>query len=46
MNVKVSVFVTSFEAIMYLLLNNLHDCTFKVLKQMEYSSTTKQLTFV
>ena len=29
MNVKVSVFVTCAEAIVYLLLYNLHDCTFK-----------------
>ena len=29
MNGKISVFVTFIEAIMYLLLYNLHDCTFK-----------------
>ena len=29
MNVKISVFVISVEAIIYLLLYNLHDCTFK-----------------
>ena len=29
MNVKMSVFVTCVEAIMYLLLYHLHDCTFK-----------------
>ena len=29
MNVKISVFVIYVEAIIYLLLNNLHDCTFK-----------------
>ena len=28
MNVKISVFVTCAEGIIYLLLNNLHDCTF------------------
>ena len=30
MNAKISVFVICVEAIMYLLLYNLHDCTFKV----------------
>ena len=29
MNAKISVFVTYVETIMYLLLNNLHDCIFK-----------------
>ena len=29
MNVKISVFVTCAKAIIYLLLYNLHDCTFK-----------------
>ena len=32
MNVKISVFVISVEAIIYLLLYNLHDCTFKCFK--------------
>ena len=30
MNAKISVFVISIEAIIYLLLYNLHDCTFKI----------------
>ena len=30
MNAKVSVFVICVEAIIYLLLYNLHDCTFKI----------------
>ena len=30
MNVKISVFVTCVEAIIYLLLYNLHNCTFKM----------------
>ena len=30
MNVKISVFVICVKAIIYLLLYNLHDCTFKV----------------
>ena len=30
MNAKISVFVICVEAIIYLLLYNLHDCTFKV----------------
>ena len=29
MNAKISVFVIRVEAIIYLLLHNLHDCTFK-----------------
>ena len=29
MNAKISVFVKCVEAIIYLLLDNLHDCTFK-----------------
>ena len=32
MNAKISVVVICVEAIIYLLLHNLHDCTFKVLK--------------
>ena len=30
MNAKISVFLICVEAIIYLLLNNLHDCTFKL----------------
>ena len=30
MNAKISVFVICFEAIVYVLLYNLHDCTFKI----------------
>ena len=37
MNVKISVFVTCVEGIIYLLLCNLHDCTFKLL-QAHYST--------
>ena len=33
MNAKISVFVNCVEAIIYLLLYNLHDCTFKLNKQ-------------
>ena len=33
MNAKTSMFVICVEAIIYLLLCNLHDCTFKTLKQ-------------
>ena len=37
MNAKVSVFVTCFEGIIYLLLYNLHGCTFKqLLTTIEY----------
>ena len=35
MNAKVSVFVIYVEANIYLLLYNLHDCTFKVLDKKE-----------
>ena len=35
MNAKISVFVTCIEAIIYLLLYNLHDCTFKQNKLRE-----------
>ena len=31
MNAKISVFVIGVEAIIYLLLNNVQDCTFKIL---------------
>ena len=37
MNAKISVFVICFEGIIYLLLHNLHDCTFKqLLTTIEY----------
>ena len=38
MNEKLSVFVTDVEAIIYLLLYNLHDCTFNVQDHAEASS--------
>ena len=34
MNVKISVFIICVEAIIYLLLYNLHDCTFKELNYL------------
>ena len=34
MNVKISVFVIRIEAIIYFLLLNLHDCTFKFFESM------------
>ena len=37
MNAKISVFVICFEGIIYMLLHNLHDCTFKqLLTTIEY----------
>ena len=36
MNAKISVFVTCLEVIIYLLLNNLHDCTFKKSLGLDY----------
>ena len=35
MNAKISVFVVCIETMIYLLLDNLHDCTFKTRKLLE-----------
>ena len=43
MNAKVSVFVICFEAIIYLLLYNLHDCTFKHFMESSNSLYQKML---
>ena len=41
MNAKISVFVICVEVIIYLLLHNLHDCTFNVLSNFQKSSAQK-----
>ena len=43
MNVKISVFLICIEAIMYLLLHNLHDRTFKVLLGIIIFKVVRQL---
>ena len=42
MNANFSVFVICFEAIIYLLLYNLHDCTFKIKTIILYQLTQSQ----
>ena len=41
MNAQISVFVICVEAIIYLLLNNLRDCTFKYVWAFYYHQTLK-----
>ena len=43
MNVEISVFVICAEAIMYLLLYNLHDCTFKIKESLLISRDKPEL---
>ena len=43
MNAIISVFVICFEAIIYLLLHNLHDCTFKAQMSKEQLTILKKL---
>ena len=45
MNVKISVFVICIETIIYLLLYNLHDCTFKVASLSEKHRTVFKSLF-
>ena len=45
MNAKISMFVICFEVIKYLLLYNLHDCTFKIQKKkLQEIGSNKQKT--
>ena len=45
MNVKISVFVICVEAIIYSLLNNLYDCTFKITDFNNLQHDIKKVTF-